>query len=156
MGSRRRAFDGGIASLVELIEEHGEAIEYDLLTKTNHTIGDVGGSLPWGAFLSFIKHLPPDSAFRRETMEGVEWLDGRMTAAILADIYDSQEALRFAYVTAHAKKGRKVKPPKPYPRPWRKDKTRKHFGRGAIPAADFDNWWNGGSWQTARKSRKRT
>lgn len=101
-------------------------------------------------------HLPPDSAFRRETLEGCEWYDGRMTAAILADIFDSMEAMRYAYATAHVKKGRKIKAPRPYPRPWSKDRSRKHYGRGAIPAAEFDSWWNGGGeWRTAQRSRKR-
>ena len=82
------------------------------------------------ALLSFIKHLPPDSALYREMHpedESAEWFTTLKTNKIMADLFD-------VFVAANTKKGRHAKP---YPRPT-KEKT---IGRGAIPIKDFWNWW---------------
>lgn len=144
MEHRRGADRGGIASLAELIAEHGGAIEYDLLTKTRYTIEDVGGALSWGAFLSFIDHLPPDSALARETVEGAAWYDGRLVAPLLADIWDALETLSYMYATRNTKKGKHIPRPKPYPRPWVEDKTHRRIGKGALPVHEFESWWSNG------------
>lgn len=144
MGHGRRPDRGGIASLAGIIEEHGGAIEYDLLTKTRYSLEDVGGALSWGAFRSFIQHLPEDSAYRRETVEGLEWYDGRMVAPVLADIWDALETLAYMYATRNTKKGKHVPRPKPYPRPWVEDRSRRRIGKGAIPVSEFESWWSHG------------
>ena len=127
--------------LAEQLEVHGEAIEYDLLTKTRFALDDVGDALPWGALLSFLKHLPADSAYRRETVPGIEWADGRIVPVILADIYDGISAIRYAYARRNSRS--KPKTPKPYPRPGRESKETKRIGAGAIPVRDFEKWWRG-------------
>lgn len=117
-----------------MIQEHDRALEYDLMTRTGRTLTEYlnMGAAGKVALISFIGHLPPDSALYRELHPGdetVEWYRTLQTNKILADIYD-------VFVAAHSKKGHR---PKPYPRPQRKQK----FGRGAIPIEDFMKWWRG-------------
>ena len=132
---------GGIAGLVQLIDEHGAALEYDLLTMTRYQLRDVGGTLPWGALLHFVSHLPRTSALSQEIRpisEEERWARGDYTAAILADLFD----VVVSGFIAIGNRGSRRKPhAKPYPRPWMKPQTR-HVGKGAIPIKDFERWWN--------------
>lgn len=61
------------------------------------------------------------------------------TNAILADIYDAinvQTALLMAKGT-----GKRPQKPKRYPRPFKdKNEDTKHFGSGALPVNEFDDW----------------
>lgn len=104
---------------------------------------DVGRALPYASLLSFVNYLPADSAIRRAQEPGIEWSDGRMVAPVLADLYDAITHLQYMYAMAHKGKGAKPRKPKPYPRPWVKDKTTEHFGKGAIPVSEFEKWWKG-------------
>jgi hypothetical protein len=128
---------------VDLIEDHGPALEYDLLTMTHYQLRDVGGALSWGALLHFVQNLPRTSALSRELVpqtETEQWAEGSNVAALLADIFDLLNAFRNeAAVKGTRHSARKSKP---YPRPWLKPKKR-HIGRGAIPVADFEAWWDG-------------
>ena len=47
---------------------------------------------------------------------------------------------QFAYTFAKSK-GAIVREPKRYPRPW--ERETQGIGKGAIPIADFEKWWNG-------------
>lgn len=105
------------------------------MTRTGRTLDEYVGMGAAGlvALVSFVGHLPPDSALRRDIDprdELPDWCTSMKTNAILADLYD-------AYCATHAKKGRRVKP---YPRPG--DKKGQAIGSGAIPIRDFDAWWN--------------
>ena len=129
---------------MDLIEAHGPALEYDLLTLTHYQLKDVGGALPWGALLHFVMHLPRTSALSRELVPRTDlerWADGEMTATIMADIFDAI-AQGFASITAAIAR-RSAKRIKPYPRPWLKPKVT-HVGSGAIPVSDFERWWGSG------------
>ena len=133
-GSERRN-NGGILSLTTLINEHGGALEYDLLVNTPYTLDDIGGKLPWRALSNFVRHAGYDSALYREAHKDDQmrlWLDGSMTALILADLFDLEN------IRAHAGTGKK---PKPYPRPWRHEKRTRHIGKDPIRAGDFAAWW---------------
>lgn len=142
MAGRRRPRYGGILSLVALVEEHGSAIDYDLLTLTQYALTDVGSSLPWSRFRSFIQHLPLGSALMRELEpEQAYWSDGARTADVLADVFDLLQSFKATFVNAHSK--RRSRNIEPYPRPWLRRK-KQHFGKDAIPLADFDKWWKGG------------
>ena len=126
---------GGILSLVQIIDEHDRALEYDLMTRTGRTLTEYMhmGAAGKVALLSFINHLPPDSALRAvmEPEDEVgEWFTTKKTNMILADLFD-------VFVQSKTKKGRKAKE---YPRPEQK----KRIGRGAIPISEFWDWWNGG------------
>lgn len=128
---------------MRLIDEHGAALEYDLLTMTRYQLRDVGGALPWGALLHFVSHLPRTSALSQELRpltETERWARGDYTASLLADLFDIV-AHGFAVVLAKGT-GRSARRVKPYPRPWSKPRTR-HVGKGAIPIKDFERWWDG-------------
>lgn len=142
-GRAGRGHAGGIAWLAALVDEHGPAIDYDLMTMTRYTIRDIGGALPWGALLHFIQYLPRDSALSMELVPKDDeelWAEGRASAAILADIYDLIAALN-ANVCARGS-GHRPRTPSQYPRPWRKGNGTKVIGKDPIPVSDFEAWWN--------------
>lgn len=100
---------------------------------TGYTLDDVGERLSWCSLFSFIKHLPPSSAYIcEEYPEEAAWMNGWRNAAILADLWDLTAA-------AHTQRGHAA--PK-YPRPGAKDENRRRYGVDPIPISEFDNWWN--------------
>ena len=132
---RTGCISGGILSLVQTIEDHDRALEYDLMTRTGRTLSEYMemGAAGKVALLSFINYLPPDSELRKAMdpqNEFGEWHTTMKTNVILADLFD-------VFVKANTKKGRKAKT---YPRP----KKRRKIGSGAIPMSEFWDWWNGG------------
>lgn len=133
---------GGIAWLCQLIEEHGAALDYDLLTMTRYTLQDVGGALPWGALLHFVQFAPRTSALSRELTPATDtelWADGSATAAILADLYDLLNQMNENLVARSGR--RRASHVKPYPRPWAKGQGERVIGHDPIPIADFEAWW---------------
>ena len=129
---------GKIAALAKFAEAHREALTYDLITRTNYQIEDVGGALGWGAFESFIHNLGPDSALARDMGFSTGWESQTKTNAILADIYDLLQVINRNLIAANSKK-----PPhgniKPYPRPGAENKEKK-IGSGALPKDDLHKW----------------
>lgn len=135
---RDRYRSGGILGLVNFVDEHYEALEYDLITSAGVELNDVGGSLSWGAFASFIKNLGMNSSTWKDTYpEFAEWDSRIITNAILADIYDVLSQINANLVGGFGRK----RPPKikPYPRPWKKPKVRK-IGSGALPVDALEKW----------------
>lgn len=123
---------GGIVGLSIFVDEHREALEYDLLTKTHYTIDDVGSSLKWGSLQSFIMNLDTNSALMRSmSPEVTEWDTRLKTNAILADIFDLLSAINTNLIAIGS--GKRQKQPKPYPRPFNKqpDNVRK-IGKEAV------------------------
>ena len=126
-------------SLAEFIEEHGEALNYDLITRTNYQMDDIGGALSWSSLHSFIKYLPGDSAVAREVGKSSVWDSRIKTNAILADIYDMLQLLN-ANLVAFASGGKTKPKLTPYPRPGREDNTKHTFGKGALPLDEMRAW----------------
>lgn len=125
--------------LARLIYEHGEALNYDLMTRTRYTLNDLGAALSEGAALSFVRYLPPDSALKREIAPDVApWLTTEKTAALLAGIYDQLSWLQYTVSKAY---GGKPKKPKPLPRPGAEDKSTRHIGKDPILVEEFDTWF---------------
>lgn len=128
--------------------EHGEALEYDLLTRAHMTLDDLGGALPLRALRSFVRYLGPGSMLWRETHpeseDWVPWLDGTMVAPMLASIYDSLAMSRWEYALSCVGKGHaKPRRPRPMDVPWRKDEQReRRIGKDPIPISEFDEWWD--------------
>lgn len=120
-------------SLASYIQEHREAVNFDLLTKTGYELSDVGRRLSWSALDSFIKHTPPDGALMRELRpELAEWSTTAKTNALLADIYDILAAINSNLCAKGS--GKRAKRPKPYPRPGRS--SAKKVGT-ALPVAEL-------------------
>lgn len=127
-------------SLAEFVEEHSEALSYDLITRTNYQIDDIGGALSWSSLHSFIKFLPGDSALARDLGKSSAIWDSRIkTNAILADIFDLLQQLNANFV-AFASGGKTKQKITPYPRPGREDDNRRKFGKGALPLDEMRQW----------------
>lgn len=110
------------------------------MTKTRYLMRDIGRALPASALLAFLRHLPPDSALRREIDPDVAWLTDEKLALLLAHVSDQLAWLQYTLVKAN---GGRPKKPKPIPRPGVKDTTQV-VGRDPIPIKDFDRWYYGG------------
>ena len=119
--------------------EHGEALEYDLLTKAGRSLDELGGSLSASSLLAFARHLGADSAPACEADPDVVWT---LVPQLLARISDSLELLIWEYTCVHSK-GSRPKPPRPIPRPG-VESGEKRVGKDPIPVADFDEWYYGG------------
>ena len=127
---------------MRLIQKHESALDYDLQTRTGHTLGDYidKGAAGMVALVHFVKHLTPDSALVQETggLDAAEWASTFKTNAMLADVYDAIAWLNYSFIAANSK--HKPKKPKPYPRPWLKGETQK-FGKEPVKISEFWNWW---------------
>lgn len=122
-----------------MIDEHGEAIEYDLLTRTGFCLDDVGGRLPWSALYSFVINLGTDSALARDLGKATGWETTLKTNAILADIFDQLRIIDI-HLVRFISKGRTKPKFKPYPRPGKDDNTKRKIGKGAMPYDELRNW----------------
>ena len=141
-GSREHD-SGGILSLALLIEEHGGAIEYDLLTRTHYSLDDVGGALSWSSLNSFIKNLDSDSAFAREVNKTMGWETTVKTNDLLANIFDMLQVIH-ADLVSWGTRGKKKAKVKPYPRPGKEeDKNMRKYGKGALPVDELEAWITG-------------
>lgn len=120
--------------------EHREAIEYDLMTRTGHELNDIGSTLSWSAFGSFLKKLDPHSALFWEVHpEIAKWTDTVKTNAILADIYDVLASINANLISVGS--GKPAKRPKPYPRPTKQEHDdEQRFGTGALPPSELHDW----------------
>lgn len=121
------------------MSEHRDAIEHDLLTKTGHTLNDVGRALSWDALGAFVQYdtLTPSALLKEIDEEQFQWATTAQTNYLLADIYDL-----LAVINENLKiKGTKArgKMPKPHPRPGDTKRATKKIGT-AMPASDFDAW----------------
>lgn len=124
---------GGIASLVRLLDEHGEAVEYDLITLGLRLEWRGTPRLSWRDLLVIVQQSPRTSAPSREVNGAVAaW---SVTDYLLADIYDVLANANWQRANA-GKKSPSARP-KPYPRPG------KQQGRsgGALPKTEFNDWY---------------
>lgn len=137
--------------LARAVLEHREAVEYDLLTKTGHSIDDIGRSLSWDALDSFFRCIEPDSAIMREIYpEKAEWYGTLQTNKILADIFDILAQINANLVGFAERKP--AKKPKPYPRPGKKpQEEERHYGRGGLPPAQLREWFEAKRKQLCQK-----
>lgn len=130
---------GGIISLARFADEHREALEYDLLTRTRYQLDDVGGTLSWSALYSFIHNLSTDSALARDLGKSTGWESQVKTNGILADIYDLLQVINNNLCGLGSKHPTRKKI-KPYPRPSRDGNNTRKFGNGALPVKELHEW----------------
>ena len=137
---------GGIISLAKLVADHGRALNYDLMTRTGSSLYSVPGEFDWADIRDFVSFLDAGSALASEiSPENAGWQGTEKVPMLLAHIADLLANFSYGYSVTHMKKtAQKPKPPQPIPRPGVVDKTNetKHFGSGAIPIEEFDEWWN--------------
>jgi hypothetical protein len=105
-----RAGAGGIAGLHALIEQHGEAIEWDLSHYHQCGLADLStGRLTWRLLRSYLSHMPRESALARKLLgDDVAWGLNEQLLALAIDV------LRQGNYQRGNGKGPK---PKPLPRP---------------------------------------
>ena len=146
-GHRRgyRRIVGTVLSLSKILEEHPDAIGYDLLTRTGKDIKDLGGSLSWRALYSFIQKIDYKSETLKEmsdeSKELSRWDSALKTNLILADIYDMLANINSNLVAIGSKS--RAKKIKPYPRPFGKEKDTdtQHFGSDGLPPDELARWF---------------
>lgn len=109
------------------------------MTSAGIELSEVGGSLSWGAFSSFVTGLSYDSALWRSThQESAIWSTTLRTNALLADIYDMLAQINANLVGGMShKKAQKIKP---IERPWLKTKKQTIGGKGALPKNELREW----------------
>ena len=128
---------GGICGLALLLEEHGEAVEYDLLVM-GRSLDDLGTpALTWRDLFVIVRQAPPTSALARALEPDLAaWASGQVLADLTATVADLLAAGNWQ------RQGKKSAPrPKRIKRPGQ-DNGEKKFGRAPIPVKDFDDWWN--------------
>lgn len=104
-----------------------------MLTRTDYSLEDVGGTLSWGSLRSFIKNIGTDSALAKELGKSTGWEDTLTTNQILADIFDILQVIAILI-------SRKRKRITPYPRPGA-DKNNRKIGKDALPFNDLREWF---------------
>lgn len=98
---------GGILGLLELIEEHRAAIEYDFRSRFHLGAHVIGHEVGWGEAIRLVRILRSDpSSMLAASVEDWEYPLSR-TDAILADMWD------LSYAKAGSKKRER------YPRPFK-------------------------------------
>ena len=122
---------GGIFGLVRLLEEFGEAVEYDLIALGLRRDWLGTERLSWRDLLVIVKGSPRTSALAR-AQHGEAALWG-IAEYLLANAVD---ALHDANWQRAGKKS--AKKPKRIPRPGRKD-TQK-IGKDALPISELEAW----------------
>lgn len=120
MGEGLRVVPGGIFGLLDLLDEHEEAIDYDLLT-LGLDLNDLGTErLSWRRLRAVLRHLPHTSATSQALHgDAVVWTS---TDHLLAAAVDALNIANWQ------RTGKKQNRPKPIPRPGVEDKTRRTFG----------------------------
>ncbi|MFD4438984.1 DUF5361 domain-containing protein [Nocardia sp. NPDC058519] len=121
---------GGILGLDALIQQHGGAIESDLIDRGLRLRQLGTDDLTWGDLCAIVTHRLPSSALSR-ALKPADWA-WQLPELLMADIADSLRWLRWAKSTS-ARSGR---PPKPIPRPG-VDSGVEKIGTQPIPIADM-------------------
>lgn len=110
MDRRRQGHAGKILSLLEVIDNHEEAVRADLI-RIGLRLTDIGTeAMSWEDFHAWIRYADPKSAVYR-SREGHSW---SIETAILANLYDVMIWLLYAFIRS---KGGRMRKPKPFPRP---------------------------------------
>lgn len=107
---------GGSLSLARLIDDHGDALVYDLLAfgiDLHEYVWGVANGIPQqfgpGRLMLLITWLPEGSAFYASMRGGAHWRAWSNQAEIVASLWD----LQYAKATAGSKKAKKAHYPRP-------------------------------------------
>ena len=144
VGCRR----GGIAGLLELLREHGEAVEYDLLALGLRLDWLGTDLLTWRDLLVVVRQAAPGSAIARAVEpEQAAW---GLSEQLLALVADYLAWMQWAQST-DGEKGRNR--PRPIPRPGvEPDVERSVFGSDPVALDELDKFLN---WSNSEIKRRR-
>lgn len=121
---------GGILGLCILIEDHQEAIEYDLICRGLRLPQLGSRKLSWRDLLIIVRFSGPDTALFR-SKHGEQW---SITDQLLAAVANALHGANWQ------RGGGKGTRPKPIIPP--SEKVSQTFGRDPIPIRHFDEWWD--------------
>ena len=127
------------------MREHGEALDYDLMTMTTYTLDDVGGRLSMRSLAHFLRFLPPSSQVMRELNpddgERVLWMGGAVNSQLIALLVNELRSMEYLFAKANSKGS--VRRPTMLETPWTDgDEDVVRYGSDPIPIADFDEWFD--------------
>ena len=130
---------GGITGLVELLTEHAEAVEADLIDRGLRQRWLGTEDLTWPDLRAVVRNLPEDSALvRAMDPEAAKWTGRNGMIQLLHSVEHHQRILAWQQ-TEDGSKGRNV--PKPLPAPWvEPEKDTKKFGGDAVPWDEMTSW----------------
>ena len=136
MAGRQRRDHGGILGLQQQLVKPDvrAALQYDLLTR-GLTLDLLGSeAFSWYDLAAVFKHLQNDPSTALSTeLHGVRWSIEAQLTAVVAD--------HLAFANWQRAGRRSAQKPKRIPRPWEKPKATS-LGEGAIPIANFNDWWD--------------
>lgn len=126
----------GSLSLLRFVEEHEEAVEFDLIA-LGLRLRELGGPRLTLRDLWIIVRrngrTPGTEIYGSEF--GIEENRWGLTEHLLAHVFDALQT-QVWMKTKDGQKGRN--PPKPFPRPGVEDKNSKSYGSGALPIEELD------------------
>jgi hypothetical protein len=127
---------GGIQGLLEHVDRHREAVEFDLL-EHGFRLRDVGGDrFNWRDLFVLVRRWAnqPGSALSESVHGHRLWSDDTELSAATVDALHTGNWQRAQRKTAPK--------PKPVPRPGAKAAGSRTLGTDPIPASEFNDWWN--------------
>lgn len=115
-----RCDTGGILGLYGLIQEHREAIRYDLFM-AGRSLDDLGHAYSWDDFAAFVKFAPVDSRLAASVTGMSAWTRGEV---LLASAVDALRGANWQRAKGRGPRPKPIKVPGYGP-------TEKKFGRAA-------------------------
>ena len=126
---------GGIWGLCELLDEHAEAVEFDLLTH-GLRLADLGSRFSWRDLWVLARRWASTSGTAlSEAMHGHPlWSQDTEFLAAIIDAVQMGNWQRMQRKSAPK--------PKPVERPGSKASRSTRLGSDPIPMSEFDDWWS--------------
>ena len=131
---------GKLVGLAALIDEHDEAIEFDLLRLGYRLrwLDSPTEDFTWRDLWVLVRNLGPDSA-THVAVNGREESEWTLANHLLAMIAENT-SLAIWMKTADAQKKPPRNRPKPIFRPGVEDDSKQKIGKDTLPAADMISW----------------
>ena len=132
---------GKLTALAGLVDEHSEAIEFDLLKhgyRLRWLDDPTGRDFNWRDLWVLVRHFGPETA-THVAVNGQEESEWTLANHLLAMIAENT-SLAIWMKTADAQKKPPKNRPKPIYRPGVEDDSKQKIGKDTLPAADMISW----------------